>query len=103
MTRSRRDTSRAGRSSFSRIGTSKPRAARGGRRSRSSTSSRATRSIRIYFERTYYLGPAKGAEKVYRLLVEAMEQAELSALVDFFFSDREQLACLRVKDERRAT
>jgi DNA end-binding protein Ku len=52
----------------------------------------------IYFQRTYYAGPAQGAEKVYRLLVEAMEQAELSALVDFFFRDREQLACLRVKD-----
>jgi len=51
----------------------------------------------IYFERTYYAGPAEGAEKVYRLLVEAMEQAELSALVDFFFRDREQLACLRVR------
>jgi DNA end-binding protein Ku len=52
----------------------------------------------IYFERTYYVGPAQGSEKVYRLLVEAMEQAELSALVDFFFRHREQLACLRVKD-----
>jgi DNA end-binding protein Ku len=52
----------------------------------------------IYFERTYYAGPAEGAEKVYRLLVEAMEQAGLSALVDFFFRDREQLACLRVRD-----
>jgi DNA end-binding protein Ku len=52
----------------------------------------------IYFERTYYVGPAQGSEKVYRLLVAAMEQAELSALVDFFFRDREQLACLRVKD-----
>ena len=52
----------------------------------------------IYFERTYYVGPAEGSEKVYRLLVAAMEQAELSALVDFFFRDREQLACLRVKD-----
>jgi DNA end-binding protein Ku len=52
----------------------------------------------IYFERTYYVGPAEGAEKVYRLLVEAMERAELSALVDFFFRDREQLACLRVRD-----
>jgi DNA end-binding protein Ku len=52
----------------------------------------------IYFERTYYVGPAEGSEKVYRLLVEAMEKAELSALVDFFFRDREQLACLRVRD-----
>jgi DNA end-binding protein Ku len=52
----------------------------------------------VYFERTYYVGPEKGAEKVYRLLVEAMEQAGLAALVDFFFRDREQLACLRVRD-----
>ena len=52
----------------------------------------------VFFERTYYLGPAEGAEKVYRLLVEAMERAQLSALVDFFFRDREQLACLRVRD-----
>ena len=52
----------------------------------------------VYFERTYYLGPEAGAEKVYRLLVEAMEEAELSAVVDFFFRDRAQLACLRVRD-----
>ncbi len=52
----------------------------------------------IYFERTYYLGPEKGAEKVYRLLVEAMESAGLAAVVWFFFRDREQLGCLRVRD-----
>ena len=52
----------------------------------------------VYFERTYYLGPAQGAEKVYRLLVAAMERADLSAVVDFFFRDREQIACLRVRD-----
>ena len=34
----------------------------------------------IYFERTYYLGPAEGAEKVYALLVRAMERAGLSAI-----------------------
>ena len=52
----------------------------------------------IYFERTYYLGPDKGAEKVYRLLVEAMEQAGLAAVVRYFFRDRDQLGCLRVRD-----
>jgi DNA end-binding protein Ku len=52
----------------------------------------------IYFERTYYLGPEEGAEKVYRLLVEAMESAGLAAAVRFFFRDREQLGCLRVRD-----
>jgi DNA end-binding protein Ku len=52
----------------------------------------------IYFERTFYVGPQDGAEKVYDLLVEAMERAELAAVVRFFFRDREQLACLRVRD-----
>jgi DNA end-binding protein Ku len=52
----------------------------------------------IYFERTYYLGPQEGAEKVYSLLVAAMEEAELVAVVRFYFRDRRQLACLRVRD-----
>jgi DNA end-binding protein Ku len=52
----------------------------------------------IYFERAYYLGPQEGADKVYALLVQAMEEAELAAIVIFFFRDREQLACLRVRD-----
>ena len=52
----------------------------------------------IYFERTFYLGPEKGAEKVYRLLVEAMERAGLVAVVRLYFREREQLACLRVRD-----
>ena len=52
----------------------------------------------IYFERTYYLGPQSGAEKVYRLLVEAMASAGLAAVVRYFLRDREQLGCLRVRD-----
>lgn len=52
----------------------------------------------IYFERTYYLGPQDGAEKVYRLLVEALEGAGLAAVVRYFLRDREQLGCLRVRD-----
>jgi DNA end-binding protein Ku len=52
----------------------------------------------IYYERTFYLGPEKGAEKVYRLLVEAMERAGLVAVVRLYFREREQLACLRVRD-----
>ena len=52
----------------------------------------------IYFERTYYLGPEQGAEKVYALLVAAMEQSELAGLVRYVFHDRERLGCLRVRD-----
>jgi DNA end-binding protein Ku len=52
----------------------------------------------IVFQRTYYLGPAEGAEKVYALLVKAMEKAGLSAVVRYVFHDRQQLGTLRVRD-----
>lgn len=52
----------------------------------------------IYFERAYYVGPQDGGEKVYGLLVTAMEEAGLAGIVTFFFRDREQLACLRIRD-----
>jgi DNA end-binding protein Ku len=52
----------------------------------------------IVFQRTYYLGPADGAEKVYALLVRAMEESGLSAVVRYVFHDRQQLGCLRVRD-----
>ena len=52
----------------------------------------------IYFERTYYLGPEQGAEKVYALLVTAMERSELAGLVRYVFHDRERLGCLRVRE-----
>ncbi|MDX6520698.1 MAG: end-binding protein Ku, partial [Gaiellales bacterium] len=53
----------------------------------------------IYFERTYYLGPAdKPGEPVYALLVAAMEDAGLVAVATYVFHERENLACLRVRD-----
>jgi DNA end-binding protein Ku len=52
----------------------------------------------IYFEKTFYLGPQEGAEKVYSLLVKAMEKSELAALGTYIMRDREHLGCLRVRD-----
>jgi DNA end-binding protein Ku len=52
----------------------------------------------IVYQRTYYLGPADGAEKVYALLVEAMESSELSAVARYVFHDKQQLGTLRVRD-----
>jgi DNA end-binding protein Ku len=52
----------------------------------------------IAFQRTYYLGPADGAEKVYALLVKAMEDSGLSAVARYVFRDRQQLGTLRVRD-----
>ena len=52
----------------------------------------------ITFQRTYYLGPDSGAEKVYALLVKAMDASELSAVAQYVFRNRQQLGCLRVRD-----
>jgi DNA end-binding protein Ku len=52
----------------------------------------------IYFEHAYYLAPQDGGEKVYTLLVKAMEDAELAAVGTFLMRDREYLACLRIRD-----
>ena len=52
----------------------------------------------IYFEKTFYLGPQDGAEKVYALLVKAMESSDLVALGTYIMRDREHLGCLRVRD-----
>jgi DNA end-binding protein Ku len=52
----------------------------------------------IVFQRTYYLGPAEGAEKVYALLVKAMESSDLAAVARYVFHDKQQLGLLRVRD-----
>ena len=52
----------------------------------------------IFFERTYYLGPEKGAEKVYALLRKAMEESGLAAVARYVMRNREHLGCLRVRE-----
>ena len=54
----------------------------------------------IYFERTFYLGPADdgAAAHVYALLSKAMEESGLAAICSYIFHSREQLGCLRVHD-----
>ena len=52
----------------------------------------------IYFEKTYYLGPQDGAEKVYALLAKAMENSGLAGLGKYVMRDREHLGCVRVRD-----
>ena len=52
----------------------------------------------IVFQRAYYLGPTKGAEKVYGLLVEAMKETGLWAVARYVFHDRQQVGILRVRD-----
>jgi DNA end-binding protein Ku len=52
----------------------------------------------IYFERTYYLGPQEGAEKVYALLLRAMEKSGLAGVATYVLRDRQNLGCLRLRD-----
>ena len=52
----------------------------------------------IYFERSYYLVPQDGGEKVYTLLVRAMENAGLAAVGTFVMREREHLGSLRIRD-----
>jgi Ku protein len=52
----------------------------------------------IYFERTYYLGPQKGSERVYALMREAMERTGLAGVAKYVLRDKQNLGCLRVRE-----
>ena len=52
----------------------------------------------VFFERSYFLTPQDGAEKVYALLARAMEETGLAAVATFVMRDRQHLACLRVRE-----
>jgi len=52
----------------------------------------------IYFAKTYYLGPQEGGERVYALLVQAMEQSSLAGIAKFVMRDRQYLGALRVRE-----
>src|SRR5215217_1140616 len=52
----------------------------------------------IYFDHPYYLGPDKGAERAYALLVEAMQESRKVAVARFVLRNRESLAALRPMD-----
>lgn len=52
----------------------------------------------IYFRHTYFLGPQAGAERVYALLAQAMEESGLVAIAKFVMRNRQDLGCLRVRN-----
>lgn len=49
----------------------------------------------IYFEQPYYLGPDKGAEKAYALLVRSMTESGKVAVARFVLRNKEHLAAIR--------
>jgi DNA end-binding protein Ku len=52
----------------------------------------------IYFAHTYYVGPDRGADKTYALLVKAMESSDLAGIAKFVMRDRQYLGALRIRD-----
>lgn len=52
----------------------------------------------IYFDHPYYLGPDKGAERAYDLLVKAMADSKKVAVARFVLRNKENLAALRPMD-----
>lgn len=52
----------------------------------------------IYLERSYYLAPAAGGEKVYVVLAKAMDRAGLAAIGTYVMRNKQHLGCLRVRD-----
>ncbi|HEX2468370.1 MAG TPA: Ku protein [Solirubrobacterales bacterium] len=53
----------------------------------------------IYFDHPYYLGPDKGAEKAYALLVKAMKESNKVAIARFVLRNKENLAAIRAMDD----
>jgi DNA end-binding protein Ku len=53
----------------------------------------------IYFEQPYYLGPDKGAERAYALLVQAMKDAHKVAVARFVLRNKEHLAAIRPMED----
>lgn len=49
----------------------------------------------LYFEKAYYLGPDKGAEKSYRLLITAMKETGRSALAKYAARGKQYLVLVR--------
>jgi DNA end-binding protein Ku len=53
----------------------------------------------IYFEQPYFLGPDKGAERAYALLVQAMTESRKVAIARFVLRNKEHLAAIRPMDD----
>jgi DNA end-binding protein Ku len=48
----------------------------------------------IYFDRSYFLAPALGAEKAYRLLVDTMKASDLAGIATFVMRGKEYLVAI---------
>ena len=53
----------------------------------------------IYYDHPYYLAPDKGAEKAYRLLLDAMGEANKVAIARVVLRSKEHLVAIRPRDD----
>jgi DNA end-binding protein Ku len=53
----------------------------------------------IYYDHPYYLAPDKGAEKAYRLLLDAMRESGKVAIGRFVLRSKENLVAIRPRDD----
>jgi len=53
----------------------------------------------LYYDRAYFLGPDKGADRAYRLLGEAMRQTGLCAIARFTQRGRQSIVLMRPMDK----
>src|SRR5215212_9572806 len=60
---------------------------------------RTTEIDPIYYDHPYYLAPGTGAEKAYRLLLEAMKEAGRVAIARVVIRNKEQLVAIRPSGE----
>jgi len=52
----------------------------------------------LYFENGWYLGPDKGADRPYKLLAQALEQAQHAAIAKYSTRGREELVLIRPRE-----
>jgi DNA end-binding protein Ku len=53
----------------------------------------------LYFRQAYYLLPQEGAEKPYRLLVQALAETQRVAIAKVVIRNKQHLACVRAHDD----
>ena len=49
----------------------------------------------VFYEKPYYIVPAKGAEKSYRLLLEALKEAKSVGIAEFMLRNREHVCAIK--------
>ena len=55
----------------------------------------------VYFEKAYFLGPDKGGDKAYKLLIKAMQESGMAALASYAARGKQYLVMIRPGEDDR--